>query len=54
MTNEAGAPEAVATTRRQAVCRCEVWSAAEDGREEPVAVAQGTIVAAGAPALAQD
>ncbi|NEA43185.1 PaaI family thioesterase [Streptomyces sp. SID11385] len=39
--------QAAATTRRQAVCRCEVWSVAEDGTEKLVAVAQGTIVAAG-------
>ncbi|WP_245241979.1 PaaI family thioesterase, partial [Streptomyces sp. NEAU-H3] len=38
--------EAVATTRRQAVCRCEVWSVEEDGKQNLVAVAQGTIVSA--------
>ncbi|ASY34092.1 MULTISPECIES: PaaI family thioesterase [unclassified Streptomyces] len=41
--------EAVATTRRQAVCRCEVWSVEEDGKQNLVAVAQGTIVSAHTP-----
>ncbi|MEV1012028.1 PaaI family thioesterase [Streptomyces sp. NPDC049881] len=39
--------EAVVTTRRQAVCQCSVL-ALRDGAERLVAVAQGTIVAAGA------
>lgn len=38
---------AVATTRRQAVCQCSVF-VVRDGTEHLVAVAQGTIVAAGA------
>ncbi|MEU7904900.1 patatin-like phospholipase family protein [Actinoplanes sp. NPDC049118] len=37
---------------RRAACRCELHAIAEDGTETLVAVAQGTIVAAGEPAVA--
>ncbi|MEV7127512.1 PaaI family thioesterase [Streptomyces sp. NPDC093260] len=38
--------EAIATTRRQAVCQCSVHVVSEQGEEHLVAVAQGTIVRA--------
>lgn len=38
--------ESLATTKRQSVCRCSIYSWA-DGEEKLVALAQGTIVAAG-------
>lgn len=37
--------QAVATTRSQSICRCEVFTVAEDGQEQLAALAQGTIVA---------
>ncbi|MFJ9927537.1 MULTISPECIES: PaaI family thioesterase [Streptomyces] len=39
--------EATVTTRRQAVCQCTVHVVSEQGEEQLVAVAQGTIVRAG-------
>ncbi|MFF5402970.1 PaaI family thioesterase [Streptomyces misionensis] len=39
--------EATVTTRRQAVCQCSVHVVSEQGEEQLVAVAQGTIVRAG-------
>ncbi|WP_418961135.1 PaaI family thioesterase [Streptomyces tritici] len=38
---------ALVTTRRQAVCQCTLHTVSADGEERLVAVAQGTIVAAG-------
>jgi uncharacterized protein (TIGR00369 family) len=39
--------EATVTTRRQAVCQCSVYVVSEQGEEQLVALAQGTIVRAG-------
>lgn len=39
--------EALSIGKRQAVCRCDVFSVGEDGSETLCALAQGTIVAAG-------
>ncbi|MFF7329945.1 PaaI family thioesterase [Streptomyces sp. NPDC090306] len=46
--------DAVVTTRRQAVCQCSVYViGGADEAERLVAVAQGTVVAAGAPQQAE-
>ena len=39
--------EATVTTRRQVVCQCSVYVVSEQGEEQLVALAQGTIVRAG-------